>query len=330
MEFNDLCNILNLGKIVDGSNRIFGGLLHRMYAIKTKKGKYAIKALNPKIMLRSGAIQNFSNSEGIANIVSKSVAALPAKRFNEVFIHKVHNQFYLVFDWVDGKSLKSNEINIKHCRKIGTILADIHMADFSELEIVNDCVEREQIADWNYYLQMGKENDMVWTKLMIKTIDKLYEWSTQAKASSRLLETDMVISHRDLDPKNVMWSGEKPIIIDWEAAGYVNPMQELIETALYWSKNEVDNIDKEKFLTFIDAYRNRYGTLKLNWKIVLLSGFLSKLGWLEYNLKRSLGIESSDKEEQSMGTTQVIETIYDIIYYSKAIPKLEKWLGDAI
>jgi len=25
-----------------------------------------------------------------------------------------------------------------------------------------------------------------------------------------------------------MWSNDKPIIIDWEAAGYVNPMQELI------------------------------------------------------------------------------------------------------
>jgi len=50
----------------------------------------------------------------------------------------------------------------------------------------------------------------------------LYEWSTQAEISLRLLATDMVIGHRDLDSKNVMWSKGKPIIIDWEAAGYVN------------------------------------------------------------------------------------------------------------
>lgn len=43
-----------------------------------------------------------------------------------------------------------------------------------------------------------------------------------------------VISHRDLDPKNVMWDGMNPYLIDWEAAGPVNPYQEFLEVALYW------------------------------------------------------------------------------------------------
>ncbi|GAA0774387.1 aminoglycoside phosphotransferase family protein [Clostridium subterminale] len=271
--------------------------MHRIYAIKTTKGKYAIKALNPQIILRAEAMQNFINSEEIANIASKSISALPAKRFNEIFIHKVDNQFYLVFDWVDGKSLKPNEIDIEHCEKIGSILADIHMTDFSELIIVNDWSDNEHITDWDYYLQRGKENDSMWVNLMIEVVDRLYEWSTQTEISLRLLATDMVISHRDLDSKNVMWSKGKPIIIDWEAAGYVNPMAELIETAIYWSENEIGNINKEKFLAFINGYKNIYGTLNANWKIVLSNGFLGKLEWLEYNLKRSSGIECSDEEE---------------------------------
>ncbi len=32
-------------------------------------------------------------------------------------------------------------------------------------------------------------------------------------------------------------------------------MQELIETAIYWSENEIGNIDKERFLAFIDGYK---------------------------------------------------------------------------
>lgn len=123
-----------------------------------------------------------------------------------------------------------------------------------------------------------------------------------------------------------MWSKGKPIIIDWESAGYVNPMAELIETAIYWSENEMGNINKERFLAFIDGYKNIYGTLNANWKIVLSNGFLGKLEWLEYNLKRSLGIECSDEEEQNLGTTEVIETINAIIHYSDMISELEKWL----
>jgi len=54
-----------------------------------------------------------------------------------------------VFDWVDGKSLKSNEINIVHCEKIDSILADIHRTDFSKLGIINDWSDNAQLIDWN-------------------------------------------------------------------------------------------------------------------------------------------------------------------------------------
>ncbi len=36
---------------------------------------------------------------------------------------------------------------------------------------------------------------------MIESIDNLYKWDALANKAARLLESDMVISHRDLDPK---------------------------------------------------------------------------------------------------------------------------------
>lgn len=68
LQFKKLCDILQLGEIVGGPKVITGGLLHKMYAIETTQGKYAIKALNPSIMLRPVAMQNYINSEQIANI----------------------------------------------------------------------------------------------------------------------------------------------------------------------------------------------------------------------------------------------------------------------
>jgi hypothetical protein len=56
LQFNKLCDILQLGEIVGVPEAISGGLLHRMYAIETTEGKYAIKALNPQIMLRPVAM----------------------------------------------------------------------------------------------------------------------------------------------------------------------------------------------------------------------------------------------------------------------------------
>lgn len=326
LQFDKLCNILQLGEIISVPEAISGGLLHRMYAIETTQGKYAIKALNPQIMTRPTALQNYINSELIANIAAKNVPALPAKIINGTFLQKFDNQFYLVFDWVDGRSLKANEINVAHCKKIGSLLATIHMTDFSDAGIANLCSENAQLTDWNFYLQKGQEMNSVWIELMFENIDKLYSWDEQVNKSSRLLATDMVISHRDLDCKNVLWSQNNPIIIDWEAAGYINPMHELIETAIYWSENESGNIDTERFLAFINAYKKRYGTLQANWSIFLANGFSGKLGWLEYNLKRSLQIECTDEEEQQLGTAQVTVTINAIRRYSDMISELEVML----
>ncbi len=302
LQFEKLCKTLHLGEIISEPVAIPGGLLHRMYTIETTQGKYAIKALNPRIMLRPVAMRHFIDSERIANIALNNIPALPAKRFNDTFMHEIDNQFYLIFDWVNGRSLRPNEINRVHCEKIGAILADIHKMDFSELGIVNDGLDNAQLTDWKYYLKKGQENNSVWVNLLSKIIDNLYDWNIQANKSARLLSSDMVISHRDLDSKNVMWNQDSPIIIDWESAGYVNAMQELTETAIYWSENENENgnIDKERFLAFISGYKKRYKTLQANWRLVLINGFLGKMGWLEYSLKRSLWIECTDEEEQKM------------------------------
>lgn len=330
LKLEKLCDTLQLGEIVGLPEGISGGLLHRMYTVETSHGKYAIKALNPQVMLRPAAIQNFINSEKIANMAANNIPALPAKKFNDTFIQKIDNQFYLVFDWINGKSLKSDEITIIHCNKMGTILGELHRMDYSELGLIKNCSDNTQLTDWNYYLYKGQENNTAWVNLLHETIDKLYNWNARANKSAGMIASDMVISHRDLDPKNVMWDQDNPIIIDWEAAGYINPMKELTEAAIYWSENELGIIDKEKFIAFIKGYKKRYGALQSNWRLVLENGFLGKLGWLEYSLKRSLWIECSDEKEQRLGTTQVSETIQSLKRYADMIPELEKWLNSDI
>ncbi len=325
LQFEKLCKSLNLGEIVGVPKALTGGFLHRMYSVETTLGKYAIKALNPKIMLRPTAMQNFINSEQITNMVMHKVPALPAKNINGNFMQEIDKQFYLIFDWVDGKSLKPNEINTVHREKIGGILADIHKTDFSELGINKETLDNAHPIDWNFYLKKGQENDTVWVDLLLENIDHLYDWNMQAEESVKLLATDRVLSHGDMDPKNVLWNQDNPVLIDWESAGYINPMQDLAETAIYWAENETGTVDKDRFFAFVRGYKSRCGTLKGDWRIVLASGFSGKLGWLEYNLRRSLRMECTDEAEQNMGTLQVTETINALKCYATMTTDIEIW-----
>ncbi|CAG7654811.1 hypothetical protein PAECIP111802_05889 [Paenibacillus allorhizosphaerae] len=48
-----------------------------------------------------------------------------------------------------------------------------------------------------------------------------------------------------------------------------------------------------------------------------------KLDWLEYNMKRSLGMKSDTIQEQELGTKEVICTMKALMYYDKRIPELK-------
>lgn len=97
LQFEKLCNVLQLGEVVGTPEVVTGGLLHRMYAVETTRGKYAIKALNPQIINRPTAMTNFINSEQIASIVANNIPALPSKKINGAIVQEIDNQFYLVF-----------------------------------------------------------------------------------------------------------------------------------------------------------------------------------------------------------------------------------------
>lgn len=327
LQLEKLCSMLELGELIEPPRAISGGLLHRMFAIETSKGKYAVKALNPQIMARPTAENNYVLSEKIANIASKHIPAQPANIYNGTFLQSIDNQFYLVFDWIEGQRLKPHECTTVHCRTIGSILAEIHLTDFSQIKYSNENSNVIQEIDWYCYLNKGRETNSIWVNFFSSHIENLFQWNDRARKSSLMLAGESVFSHRDLDPKNVMWIQENPIIIDWESAGSINPSHDLIESALYWSKNK-SSIDKDKFHAFVSGYQHRFGNINADWRMVLELGYTSKLEWLEYSLKRSLRIECNDDSEQEMGTAHITETINALEDYDEMIPELISWLED--
>lgn len=326
VQFVQLCDMLSLGEIKREPKTITGGLMNRMYSIETTKGKFAVKALNPSVMARPEAVKNYIISEHVANVAYKYVPALPAKMFNGNSLIYLEKQYYLIFDWIDGITLKNYETSIEHCKIMGSILAKIHNIDFSNLGLVNEFTGDDTLIDWNYYLTRGKESKATWTKVLTNNIDLLYTWHEKVIKASKIIDLSAVISHGDLEPKNVIWHMNGPIIIDWEAAGYINPQFDLLETAVYWSMNKTGNLNKDRLLSFLEGYKKEGKCFNIDWNIVLDKGFQGKLWWLEYSLKRSLWIDCTDTKEHQMGSEHVIATIEELNNYANIVPTILSWL----
>ncbi|EDL66423.1 hypothetical protein [Bacillus sp. SG-1] len=59
MDWDQICQSSQLGELTNVPQVLTGGLLHRMYAVETTEGKYAIKLVNPNIMVRPKALRNY-------------------------------------------------------------------------------------------------------------------------------------------------------------------------------------------------------------------------------------------------------------------------------
>lgn len=318
----------NIGTIVVSIEKVIGGLSHRMYKVITDKGIYAIKELNSGVMKRPEAYSNFIFSEKVANIVkdNKIDISCAMELKGKKVIKEIDNYYFMVFEWIEGGTLKAEEILIKHCEIIGETLAKIHNINFNQIEDEMRKKVNTEEFEWNKYLVLAEKENKIYYDKLKENIDFLYNINKKSNEALNYVKKDLIISHTDLDRKNVMWKDDKPIIIDWEASGYINPTVELIQVAWYWSGGDVRKIDYDKFSTVIKAYR-KYSQRDIDTNIDMLiyADIYGGLAWLEYNLRRSMCIENNYEEDEiKLAENEVIQSIEEIKYN---ISQIDNMLG---
>ena len=329
MRIGKLLQILSLGEMQGEPIEVKGGLLHKMYRVTTSKGVYAVKVLNREIMKRPDALQNTINSEKIAAAFEGILPVVAALEIHGKQIHELDGGYYMVFPWVEGRSVFPKEINEKNCEAMGDILGRMHHAHIT-LAGVEPEEEDTVLFEWDYYLQKAKEQEKKtknWLAQYENAVCDIKAWNQAACEAQEMLAQTLVISHRDLDPKNVMWNGSEPLVIDWEAAGYVNPYQEFLEVLNYWADDGEGNLVRSHFDILATAYRKHMSFLDVPWDMVFAGSYTGMLGWLEYNLKRALGIEASGEEEIRLGEEQIKDTIRALYDYCTKVESMKDWLG---
>ena len=115
MNIEGFCKEYNLGT-VKNITKLTGGLMHKMFKAETDKNIYVIKVLNKEVMNREEAYNNFVISETISNLAKENnIPVSSAIKINENYLTKYQDFYYMVFIYIEGKTLQDNEITIKHC-----------------------------------------------------------------------------------------------------------------------------------------------------------------------------------------------------------------------
>jgi thiamine kinase-like enzyme len=307
-----LCSMGGLGDPLAEPTVVTGGLLHRMWKLTTTQGTFAVKQLNAAIMKRPGIHDEYRLSEQVAATMAKqsipALAALPNAQ-GDVF-YTVDQMSLLVYKWVDGETLPVDAVDQARARQMGAVLARMHALQLQFPASASLEWGHFHDDDWDILTFQASELALPWTNRVRAALPRLLEWTRAYEQAGLSLGQRVVMSHRDLGQRNVIWSdATTPWLIDWEAAGLINPTMELLAVALYWSGVETGLPAEDVFSCVVDGYVAAGGVI-LDTGMDALHGFMGTwLGWLLFNMRRSLGESVMSDEEQQLGIRETSNTL---------------------
>ncbi len=318
----DLMIKCGLGAVISPIEPVSGGLMHKMYRVKTDSGIYAVKHLNPVIMGREGVFDNYERAEKMECLLEKeNIPIVPALTVHGKKLQNTGGHYFYIFNWQNGHITDWNHISKEACHMAGNILGRIHAID--PRNISHKEPEFSNIP-WQAYVRKASDEKNEIAPILADNVALLIYAEKELNRARASLPDIICISDEDMDPKNVMWDKGEPRVIDLECLDYGNPISHSLQLALQWSGITNCNMDIEKMLAFFDGYLAAYDNCFRAYSSVFGLAY-TWVEWLEYNIQRALGT-CTDQAEQLLGISEVKNTIYRIKY----IRNNEKGIKEAL
>ena len=317
--FDNICQALKLGSLTAAPLPLSGGYTHRMYRLPTTRGCYAVKLLNPEIMARPDALENYRRAEGFERLLEEAgLPILPALTIGGKKLHCVDGQYLYVFDYFDGRPLQEEAITPAHCARMGRVLAMIHALARKDAEPFIPAP-----IDWPA-LSRGLDAHpecQAEAALLREHLAFLEDATRASVAAAERLPPLLCLCHNDMDRKNVLWQGDDFRVIDLECLGWADPRQEMLDLAVSWGGWP---LEEARFKAFAAGYA-QVGGLLPDRPGDLFDSRRNHLDWLAYNARRCL---FDDARERATGRTQIHETIGKLRYDRQNRERVLRWMEE--
>jgi aminoglycoside phosphotransferase (APT) family kinase protein len=159
-----------------------------------------------------------------------------------------------LYDWVDGTKADASDPGILDW--FGRTMALLHTAGQGASETPDSWYERcPQDVEWKALHKQVRQAGLPWAEALGRFIDtsaaELAHWVTPADTG------DLVTSHLDLQPQNVLVGRDGPVLLDWDNAGVTSAEREFARAVYVWSGGNHVDIDSARRLA--RAYRSAGG-----------------------------------------------------------------------
>jgi len=269
---------------------------HILWKIQTNKGLFAIKEFKNSANLSHEDVEQINFTEKAANkIKDNELPAVPAYEHNNSYLQLLKGRRFLLYDFIMGDIMKSENIKQFHTSAIAEFLAKLHNLN---LKIEGARPAIIPIYNINDFEDLNIDSFFEYCPNIIDLIRNINEHNINDPAKK-------IISHADLHPGNVMWNNEKLYILDWAESCSVPKSIDLFNSAIIWSGLSIGKIDEKLLDNFIDSYEEhsseRIATFDFS------NSYWTCMGWGIPSLKYYLGClqNSNNNAESDMFRKQI-------------------------
>jgi aminoglycoside phosphotransferase (APT) family kinase protein len=293
--------------------RVPGGFAHRLYRLDTDQGSFAVKELNVLDPRASYHVEDVFRLERAAFAAGIPMPE-PVAASRETLVHR----------WVEGQTVPEAPVPAAFAFEVGEVLARLHAL---EVPWTAGPGEERTPQDWAELAERAVATGQPWA-------DELAAQVATFDAIAAFVDTcarpgPAVLTHRDIQPWNLLSREGRPVVLDWELSGLLDLSAELGSTALSLAKGRgLDGIQPAIFRSVLEGYVAGGGVLPPpgpSWFVFLIGGWSGHTRW---NVVRCLGgVELGVGPDLALSHEVVRDGLRGLPELFRRLPDLEALLG---
>jgi aminoglycoside phosphotransferase (APT) family kinase protein len=292
--------------------RVHGGFANRMFRLDTDQGAFAVKELNVadrRSTYHAADVFRFERAAFAAGIPMPE----PISASDRTLVHR----------WVDGEKIPEAPVPADYAFEVGEILARLHALD---VDWAPTPAEEPTPRDWPELAERALATGQPWAGELAADVATFLAIADFVDTCER--PGPVVLTHRDIQPWNLLAREGRPVVLDWELAGMLDLSSELGSTALSLAKGPgFDDIKPVIFRTVLDGYVAGGGVLPPpgpSWFVFMIGGWLGHTRW---NIVRCLaGVEASTGPELALSHETVRDGVRGLPDMFRRLPDFEALL----
>ncbi|MEV4345355.1 aminoglycoside phosphotransferase family protein [Actinoplanes sp. NPDC049596] len=223
------------------------------------------------------------------------------------------------YEWIDGRSLDDTD---DVSEWLGTTLARLHRIEPLAPERgpagegAPEWYRLDDAEGWAGWLREGERLGKPWAPALREGMAGVVDAASWVR---RVFEQagDHVVTHRDVEPWNVLMTGKGPVLIDWDVAGPDSARLEAAQATFSFS-TRAGMPEAAVVRRTVDAYADGGGA-RFAGEDVLVRRVGLRLGRLAERLRMSLGLEPLGPHDRATIETQAVERITDLPAFVEGI-----------